>query len=80
MVHAENHDCVRWLTERLLVSGNTGMKFHGTAHSPISDREATHRAIALSEIAAFRFSLHMFRQAKWQNKSAGPKIAACNFC
>jgi dihydropyrimidinase len=51
MIHAENHDCVRWLTEQLLLSGQTGMKFHGAAHSPISDREATHRAIALSEIA-----------------------------
>jgi dihydropyrimidinase len=50
MVHAENHDCVRWLTERLLVSGNTDIKFHGKAHSPISDREATHRAIAFSEL------------------------------
>jgi dihydropyrimidinase len=50
MVHAENHDCVRWLTERLLVSGNSDIKFHGKAHSPISDREATHRAIAFSEL------------------------------
>jgi dihydropyrimidinase len=50
MVHAENDDCVRWLTERLLAAGRTGMKFHGKAHSVIGEREATHRAIALSEL------------------------------
>lgn len=50
MIHAENNDCVRWLTEQLLAAGKTGIKFHGKAHSPISDREATHRAIAFSEL------------------------------
>src|SRR5262249_40393747 len=50
MVHAENHDCVRWLTERLLAAGKTSVKFHAKAHSAIGDREATHRAISLAEI------------------------------
>ncbi len=50
MIHAENDDCVRWLTDQLLAAGKTHLKFHGKAHSAIGDREATHRAIALSEI------------------------------
>jgi dihydropyrimidinase len=50
MIHAENDDCVRWLTDQLLAAGKTKLKFHGAAHSAIGDREATHRAIALSEI------------------------------
>ena len=50
MIHAENDDCVRWLTDQLLAAGKTQLKFHGKAHSAIGDREATHRAIALSEI------------------------------
>jgi len=50
MIHAENNDCVRWLTEYLLAAGKTGIKFHGKAHSAVGDREATHRAIAFSEL------------------------------
>jgi dihydropyrimidinase len=50
MVHAENHDCVRWLRDKLLAAGKSAIKFHGAAHPPISDREATHRAITLSEL------------------------------
>jgi dihydropyrimidinase len=50
MIHAENHDCVRWLTDRLIAAGKTGIRYHGKAHSPIGDREATHRAIAFSEL------------------------------
>jgi dihydropyrimidinase len=50
MVHAENDDCIRWLTERLLKEGSTGIKFHGEAHSRPGEREATHRAISLAEL------------------------------
>ncbi|MEA2782790.1 MAG: dihydropyrimidinase [Rhodospirillaceae bacterium] len=50
MIHAENDDCVRWLTDKLLAAGKTGIKFHGKAHSAIGDREATQRAISLAEI------------------------------
>jgi dihydropyrimidinase len=51
MVHAENHDCIAWLTQRLVEEGNTEPKFHAVAHSSVGEREATHRAISLSEIA-----------------------------
>lgn len=50
MVHAENHDMIRWLATRLLARGNTAPKFHAVAHDPIAEGEATNRAIALSRL------------------------------
>jgi dihydropyrimidinase len=51
MVHAENHDCIAWLTDRLLENGQTSPYFHSVAHSEAGEREATYRAIALAEVA-----------------------------
>jgi dihydropyrimidinase len=51
MVHAENADCIAWLTERLERAGNVAPRFHATARPQIAEREATHRAIALAELA-----------------------------
>jgi dihydropyrimidinase len=51
MIHAENADCIGWLTDRLERSGNIAPRFHATARPQIAEREATHRAIALSELA-----------------------------
>ena len=50
MVHAENHDVIGWLTERLLADGHEAPKYHSAAHTEIAESEATHRAIALAEI------------------------------
>ncbi|WP_048307165.1 dihydropyrimidinase [Halomonas sp. PR-M31] len=50
MVHAENADCIAYLTELLTESGNTGPYYHGVAHSSIGEREASHRAISLAEL------------------------------
>ena len=50
MVHAENDDCIRWLTDKLLALGRTGTKFHASAHPMATEREATHRAIALAQV------------------------------
>ena len=50
MVHAENDACIRWLTERLLEAGKSGLRYHVAAHPEIGDREATHRAISLAEL------------------------------
>ena len=50
MIHAENHDVIAWLTERLLAAGHTAPKFHGIAHAAPAEREATQRAITLAEI------------------------------
>ena len=49
MVHAENHDMIRWLTDRLLDKGYGAPKFHAVSHPRIAEGEATHRAICLAE-------------------------------
>ena len=51
MIHAENADCIVWLTGKLLESGRVAPKFKGIAHQPPVEREAAHRAITLGEIA-----------------------------
>jgi dihydropyrimidinase len=50
MIHAENTDCIAWLTEQLLAAGHTAPKFHGASRPMLVEREATHRAIALAEL------------------------------
>ncbi len=50
MVHAENADCIAWLTERLEAAGKTAPKFHAQARPPVVEREATHRAISIAEL------------------------------
>lgn len=50
MIHAENADCIEWLTRRLEAAGRTAPRFHGHARPMLVEREATHRAIALSEL------------------------------
>ena len=49
MVHAENHDMIRWLTDRLLDKGYGAPKYHAVSHPRIAEGEATHRAICLAE-------------------------------
>src|SRR3954469_167205 len=51
MVHAENADCIGWLTRRLELAGRTAPKYHAAARPPVVEREATYRAIALAELA-----------------------------
>ena len=51
MVHAENADCIAWLTEKLLDRGHAAPKYKAVAHAPPEEREATHRAITLAELA-----------------------------
>lgn len=50
MVHAENFDCLTWLTEKLERAGSIAPFFHGASRPPIVESEATHRVIALSEL------------------------------
>jgi dihydropyrimidinase len=50
MVHAENYDAIRFLTDRLERAGKTAPHFHGASRPIPVEREATHRAISLSEI------------------------------
>ncbi len=50
MVHAENHDMIRWLTDRLLSGGYRQPKYHAVSHPRVGEGEATHRAICLAEL------------------------------
>jgi dihydropyrimidinase len=50
MVHAENADCIQWLTDRLLEAGITEPIGHALSRPQPVEREATHRAISLAEL------------------------------
>ncbi len=50
MVHAENHEMIRWLTEKLVDKNNVAPKYHAVSHSRLGESEATHRAIALAQL------------------------------
>ncbi|RYZ03112.1 MAG: dihydropyrimidinase [Comamonadaceae bacterium] len=50
MIHAENHDMIRWIARRMLDAGRTAPKYHAVAHDPLAEVEATQRAIALSRL------------------------------
>jgi dihydropyrimidinase len=50
MVHAENSECIEWLTRRLEKAGKTAPRYHADSRPMLVEREATHRAMALSEL------------------------------
>ena len=50
MVHAENHEMIRWIAKRLLERGHNSPKFHAISHSSLAESEATHRVIQLSRL------------------------------
>ena len=50
MIHAENADAIAYLTKRLTEQGKTAPRFHGNSRPMPVEREATHRAITLSEL------------------------------
>jgi dihydropyrimidinase len=54
MIHAENFECINWLTEKLEAEGKTAPRYHADSRPQAVEREATHRAIALSEVALAR--------------------------
>jgi dihydropyrimidinase len=51
LVHAENHEILTWLAERLEAEGRTAPKEHAASRPLAVEREATHRALTLGEIA-----------------------------
>lgn len=50
MIHAENDDCIAWLTDLLEEAGKTAPRFHADSRPQIVEREAAHRAISLAEL------------------------------
>lgn len=50
MVHAEGHDAIRFMAQKLEEAGKTAPYYHAVAHSMIAEREATHRALSHAEL------------------------------
>jgi dihydropyrimidinase len=50
MIHAENHDMIKWLTGRLLDRGLGAPRYHAVSHARLAEGEATNRAVALSQL------------------------------
>ena len=50
MIHAESSDIIGWLTDKLESAGLTAPRYHAGSRPMAVEREATHRAISLSEI------------------------------
>ena len=50
MIHAENDDMIRWLTDNLVDGGYRQPKYHAVSHARLAESEATHRAIALARL------------------------------
>jgi dihydropyrimidinase len=50
MVHAENHEMIKWLTGRLLERGLGAPRFHAVSHTRLAEGEATNRAVTLSQL------------------------------
>ncbi|MFT5509470.1 MAG: dihydropyrimidinase [Hyphomicrobiaceae bacterium] len=50
MVHAENYDAIRFMTEKLEKAGKTAPQYHAASRPALVEREATHRAISLAEL------------------------------
>ncbi len=51
MVHAENEDAIEFLRDKAEEKGETGPQYHATTRPIPVEREATHRAVSLAEIA-----------------------------
>lgn len=50
MIHAENHDMIQWLADRLLANGMSQPRYHAVSHTRVAEGEATNRAVALSQL------------------------------
>ncbi|MCU0647430.1 MAG: dihydropyrimidinase [Gemmatimonadaceae bacterium] len=50
IVHAEHHEAIQWLTQRLLADGRTSPRWHAAARPEPVEREAVHRACMLAEL------------------------------
>lgn len=51
LIHAENHEIIGWLADRLEQAGQTKPVEHARSRPLAVEREAAHRAMALAEIA-----------------------------
>ncbi|HEY0920418.1 MAG TPA: dihydropyrimidinase [Devosia sp.] len=51
MIHAENHEIIAWLTEKLVAAGRVRPEYHRVAHADVAESEGASRVIALAEVA-----------------------------
>lgn len=50
MVHAESHDMIAWLTERMVRHGYDDVRYFPRSRPVVAERDATHHAIAMAEL------------------------------
>ncbi|MFM2421718.1 MAG: hypothetical protein RL291_248, partial [Pseudomonadota bacterium] len=50
MIHAENYDIIRFMTDKLEREGHIAPQYHATSRPILAEREATGRALALAEL------------------------------
>lgn len=51
MVHAENNEMIKFLSDKILAMGQTAPLFHAVAHASLAESEATHGAgVSLAEL------------------------------
>jgi len=50
MVHAENNDVIKWISDKLLTRGYTEPKYHAVSHNAVAEAEASRRAIDLARL------------------------------
>jgi len=48
MVHAENNEMIKWISERLVDAGHTEPRYHAVSHPALAEEEAINRAITLA--------------------------------
>jgi dihydropyrimidinase len=51
MIHAENHEMITWLTDKLVAAGRVRPEFHRVAHADIAESEGVNRVISLADVA-----------------------------
>jgi dihydropyrimidinase len=51
MIHAENYDIIRYLTDQFEAEGKTAPRYHASSRPKVAEREATYRAISLAELS-----------------------------
>ena len=50
MVHAENSGMIKWVSDRLVATGNTAPRYHAISHPALAEEEAINRAISLAKL------------------------------
>ncbi|WP_445682581.1 dihydropyrimidinase [Radicibacter daui] len=80
-IHCENYEAIRWRSEALLKAGLPGPASHALSRPKVVEREATYRAIALSELVdqpihIFHVSCGEVAEEITRAKRRGVKITA----